>query len=89
MPCRIAIRLHDGRTLIKEIRDYPGFFSQPMTWDMAFEKFERLAEPYTTASERRAIAEAISDLENTQVSDLMLLLAGVRAPHGCGGGEYV
>ena len=89
MPCRIAVRLRDGRTLIKEMRDYPGFFSQPMTWDMASGKFERLAEPYTTVSERRAIAEAVSELENTQVSDLMLLLAGVRAPHGCGGGEYV
>jgi 2-methylcitrate dehydratase len=78
MPCRIAIRLRDGHTLMKEIRDYPGFYSQPMTWDVAFQKFERLAEPYTTASERRAIAGAISELENTQVSDLMLLLASVR-----------
>ncbi|MEO8340402.1 MAG: MmgE/PrpD family protein, partial [Nitrospirota bacterium] len=76
MPCRISIQLRDGRTLTKAMRDYPGFFSQPMTWDMAFEKFERLAEPYTTAPERRAIAGVISELENTQVSDLMLLLAG-------------
>jgi 2-methylcitrate dehydratase len=89
MPCRIGVRLRDGRTLSKEMRDYPGFFTQPMTWDMAFEKFERLAEPYTTASERRAIADAVADLENTTVSDLMLLLAGVRGPHGCGGGEHV
>src|ERR1017187_8381490 len=43
MPCRIGVRLRDGRTLSKEMRDYPGFFTQPMTWDMAFEKFERLA----------------------------------------------
>ena len=89
MPCRIGVRLRDGRMLSKEMRDYPGFFTQPMTWDMAFEKFERLAEPYTTASERRAIADAVADLENTTVSDLMLLLAGVRGPHGCGGGEHV
>ena len=51
----------------------PGFFTQPMTWDMAFAKFERLAEPYTTPAERRAIADAVSELENTQVSDLMLV----------------
>ena len=89
MPCRIAVRLRDGRTLIKEMRDYPGFFSQPMTWDMVFEKFERLAEPYTTASERRAIADAVAELENTKISDLMTLLGEVRAPHGSGGGEHV
>jgi 2-methylcitrate dehydratase len=86
MPCRIGIRLRDGRTFSKEMRDYPGFFTQPMTWDIAFEKFEHLAEPYTTAPERHAIAGAISELENTQVPDLMLLLAGVRMPGGCAGG---
>jgi 2-methylcitrate dehydratase len=86
MPCRIGIRLRDGRTFSKEMRDYPGFFTQPMTWDIAFEKFEHLAEPYTTAPERRAIAGAISELENTQVPDLMLLLAGVRMAGGCAGG---
>ena len=83
MPCRIGIRLRDGRSSTKEMRDYPGFFTQPMTWDMAFAKFDRLAEPYSTAVERRAIADAVSELENTQVSDLMRLLAGIQLPHGC------
>ena len=85
MPCRITIRLRDGRMLPKEMRDYPGFFTQPMTWDMAFAKFERLAEPYSTPVERRAIAEAISELENTQVSDLMRLLAGIQCLMACEG----
>jgi hypothetical protein len=65
------------------MRDYPGFFTQPMTWDMAFAKFDCLAEPYSTPVERRAIADAVSELENTQVSDLMRLLAGIQLPHGC------
>ena len=64
--------------LTKEMRDYPGFFTQPMTWDMAFAKFDCLAEPYSTPVERRAIADAVSELENTQVSDLMRLLAGIQ-----------
>jgi 2-methylcitrate dehydratase len=80
MPCRIAIYLRDGRTLAREVRDYPGFFTHPMTWDAAFAKFDRLAEPHATTSERRAIADAIFDLENTGAPDLMRLLAGIRAP---------
>ena len=82
MPCRISIRLRDGRALTKEMRDYPGFFTHPMTWDMAFSKFERLTEPYVSASERRAIADAISHLEDLQVSDLMRLLVCIHLPGG-------
>jgi len=81
MPCRIGIRLLDGRTLVKEVRDYPGFFTHPMTWEMAFAKFERLAEPYTAPADRRAIADAVFNLENTGTVDLMRLLADIRAPH--------
>jgi 2-methylcitrate dehydratase len=47
MPCRIRVVLRDGRTLIKESRDYPGFVSQPMSWEMACKKFDLLTEPYT------------------------------------------
>jgi 2-methylcitrate dehydratase len=82
MPCRIAIRLRGGRTLTREMRDYPGFFTHPMTWDMAFSKFERLTEPYVSAPERRAIADAVSRLEDLQVSELVRLLAGTRLPGG-------
>jgi len=81
MPCRIGIHLRDGRTLVKEVRDYPGFFTHPMTWDMAFAKFERLAEPYAAPTDRRAIADAVFSLENTGAVDLMRLLAHVRVPH--------
>ena len=82
MPCRITVRLRDGRTLSKEVHDYPGFFTQPMSWDMALAKFECLAGPYTTAPERRAIVEAVFHLENTSVPDLMRLLGSVRVPRG-------
>lgn len=84
MPCRITIRLRDGRTLSKEMRDYPGFFTQPMSWEMALEKFERLAEPYADAPQQRAVADAVFNLESTSVPDLMRLLGGLRVPHGNG-----
>ena len=82
MPCRIEIRLRDGRTLSKEMRDYPGFFTQPVSWEMALEKFERLAEPYVGCAERRAIADAVFDLENIRTPDLMQVLEGISAPEG-------
>ncbi|HLI85279.1 MAG TPA: MmgE/PrpD family protein [Bryobacteraceae bacterium] len=78
MPCRITIHLRGGRKLVKEMRDYPGFFTRPMTWEMAFSKFERLSEPYTTASERGAIADAVFNLENTSAPDLARLLGAVH-----------
>jgi len=87
MPCRITIRLRGGRTLVKEMRDYPGFFTHPMTWEMAFSKFERLAEPYTSAPERRAIADAVFNLEGTSASDLGRLLGAVHVP--CESGEVI
>ena len=34
--------------LVKESRDYPGFVSQPMSWEMARNKFNRLAAPFAT-----------------------------------------
>jgi len=45
MPCQVRVTLSDGRTLTKEGRDYPGFVSQPMSWELATQKFKRLAAP--------------------------------------------
>ena len=83
MPCRIGIQLRNGRLLTKKMRDYPGFFTQPVTWDMAFAKFDALAEAYSTSAERRAIADAVSELENRPISDLLRLMGGIRVPQVC------
>jgi len=80
MPCRIQVVLRGGQTLIKESRDYPGFVSQPMTWEVARNKFDRLAAPYTTDEERKAITNAVADLEDVRVRDLMRLLASICVP---------
>ncbi|MBV6433793.1 MAG: 2-methylcitrate dehydratase 2 [Bryobacteraceae bacterium] len=81
MPCRITIRLRGGRAFTKEMRDYPGFFTHPMTWEMALAKFERLAGPYAADAERQAIAGAVFNLENTSASDLARLLGAIHVPH--------
>jgi 2-methylcitrate dehydratase len=77
MPCRLTLTLRDGRVLNKELRDYPGFVTQPISWEMAFEKFERLASGFVSASLRRSIADSVKKLESIQVRDLTRLLEEV------------
>ena len=84
MPCRVRISLGDGRVLTKEAREYTGFYTQPMTWEMVMRKFELLAEPYTTRDLRRAIGDAVANIEEIRVADLMRLLGNVRAPETLG-----
>jgi 2-methylcitrate dehydratase len=75
MPCRVQITLRDGRTLANESRDYAGFVSQPVSWQAVSEKFNGLAERYIADPERNRIVNAIADLENVRIRDLMKLLA--------------
>jgi 2-methylcitrate dehydratase len=78
MPCRIAITLHDGRTLVREKEDYEGFHSRPMRWDTVVQKFERLSAPYADATLRREIVDATGKLEGIQIADLTRLLTRVQ-----------
>lgn len=80
MPCRITMWLKDGRKLTKETEDYPGFHTRPMSWETALRKYERLSGPYTTASLRHSVADAVANLEQTDVPTLMQLLKKVRVP---------
>ncbi len=79
MPCRVAITLRHGQTLVREPKDYEGFHTRPMRWETVVQKFERLVGAYTDASLRREISEAVANLETIRVSDLTRLLAQVRA----------
>jgi 2-methylcitrate dehydratase len=77
MPARLTITLRNGHVLSKEHFDYPGFTTQPPTWATTLEKFERLANPVADVSLRRAIAEAVKNLESIHVHELMQLLEKV------------
>ncbi|MGE5264226.1 MAG: MmgE/PrpD family protein, partial [Acidobacteriota bacterium] len=77
MPCRLSVSLRDGRTFIKEKRDYEGFFTHPMRWETVVAKFERLAEPYADLTLRRQIVDAVAHLETVDTANLMLLLSKV------------
>ncbi len=76
--CRIQVFLKDGRTLSIEKEDYEGFYTQPMSWATATEKFEHLAKPFTDEELRGGIVEAVSHLETLEVQQLTELLTYVR-----------
>src|SRR6266516_163745 len=80
MPCHIQISLKDGRTLSIEKQDYEGFYTQPMPWNKAVAKFDRLAAPYTNAAQRAAIVEMVAHLETKEVEQLTGLSGASFAP---------
>jgi 2-methylcitrate dehydratase len=60
-PCRVRITLDGGRILSKEKRDYLGFYTRPMSWDLARSKFARLATRLAAQSQT-SILNAVTDL---------------------------
>jgi MmgE/PrpD C-terminal domain len=80
MPCRVAVTLRHGRVLVAERRDFEGFPTRPARWGTVVDKFERLAEPYTTRDLRDRIVECVGRLDTTPIAELAALLAGVRTP---------
>jgi 2-methylcitrate dehydratase len=85
MPCRIQVVLRDGQTLVKESRDYPGFVSQPMSWEMACKKFNLLMAHYATEAQRKDLINLIADLDNIRIHQLMQPLAKIRLAPGTRG----
>ena len=67
--------LKDGLTFDIEKQDYEGFYTRPMSWEEATTKFERLATPYTDATQRAAIVETVAHLETKEVEQLTEILS--------------
>jgi len=76
MPCRVTITLKDGRVLEQETKDYEGFFTRPMSWEMAIQKFNEITTPHASSAQRTAIADAVANLEQVSVRELMERLGG-------------
>ncbi len=77
MPCKLTVSLRDGRTLVKEKRDYEGFHTRPMQWETVSRKFEQLSRRYADSTLRREIQDAVFRIEEIQARDLLRLLARV------------
>src|SRR6185437_6727400 len=74
MPCRLRVTLDDGGEHRSENTHHEGFISRPMRWETVAAKFERLAAPYTDRESRRALVEAVAQLDSLTVRDLTALL---------------
>lgn len=77
MPCRVKITLKDGCVFEQETKDYEGFFTRPMSWEMVVQKFNKITTLYASAAQRIAIADAVANLEQISVGELMKQLGGV------------
>jgi len=80
MPCRIRITLKGGRMLSIEKQDYEGFYTRPMSWEKAVDKFELLDAPYTNVEQRMSIIETVAHLETSEVQQLTKLLGTSFVP---------
>ncbi len=78
MPTRLQVFLKDGRTVTKDKVDYEGFHTNPMPWESVVRKFDLLSGPYTDASLRREIIDAVQALEAMPAREFAGLLARVR-----------
>ncbi|MGK7368979.1 MAG: MmgE/PrpD family protein, partial [Candidatus Halalkalibacterium sp. M3_1C_030] len=78
MPVKLTIHLKNGNTHQVSKKDYEGFHTRPMSWDTIIEKFEDLAEPYTSPDLREKIVKTVREFEKHKVTDLMKLLADVH-----------
>jgi 2-methylcitrate dehydratase len=77
MPCRVTMTLKDGRVLEQETKDYEGFYTRPMSWEVAVQKFNKIATPNASADQRASIADAVANLEQVSVRKLMEQLGAV------------
>ena len=74
MPCRIEIELNNGKKLSIDKHDYEGFNTHPMPWAAVVAKFNSLASPYASSTQRTAIVEAVAQIESLKVKTLIDVL---------------
>lgn len=77
MPAAMEITLNDG-TAFHVVKDsYEGFHDNPLSWEAARRKFDRLTESFADQQLRDQLAETVFRLEDHKVTDLTRLLARV------------
>ena len=77
MPCRITVWLLNGDVLRKEMADYEGFHTRPMTWETALMKFDYLCRDKRDSSLLAEIVQAVENLEAIRVRDFTKLLGQI------------
>jgi 2-methylcitrate dehydratase len=79
MPCEITVKTKDQKTAKEKTLDYEGFYTRPMSWKTASDKFTALATPRVTPDLQKSIVESLSNLEKLQIRELTSLLGKIRS----------
>jgi len=77
MVSRVTVTLQDGRSLSREVTDYPGLNAPPLTWKRVQQKFESLTNGRLTSDQNRQLVDAVRNLDTIRVTKLTQLLADV------------
>jgi len=80
MPVHIAVTLTDGRVFEEEQREYEGFTTRPMPWDVAAAKFVALGSRLVDGALLAEISGAVRELDHIQVAELTRLLGRAGMP---------
>jgi 2-methylcitrate dehydratase len=79
---KVTVRLEGDKSYSHEVKDFPGFYTRPFTWQAIEAKFDRLVGHRADESLRKEIKAAVASLESLQVKNLMKLLGYVKSDSG-------
>src|SRR6266542_2076892 len=74
VPCKVEIKLKDGKKFEEEREDYHGFFTRPMNWDDVEKKFAKLTDGIVPEEKQQQITELIANLEKREMKEFITLL---------------
>jgi 2-methylcitrate dehydratase len=71
----ITVTLKGGNAFSIDKIDYEGFGTRPMSWDTVIAKFNGLATPFTSERARKAIIDAVRNIEQMRIRNFTAILA--------------
>lgn len=79
MCAKVSVILKNGESYHKEVKDYPGFFTRPFSWEQTIEKFDRLAG-YLSRADRENIITIVQHIDQLPIKQLCKELAKFGNP---------
>ncbi len=77
LPCKITVNLKGGKIVMREKRDYEGFFTRPLSWDRVRKKFYSLCPSFLDMGLREKIVNHVANLEEIDVTQLTRILGKI------------
>jgi len=68
--CRLTVTLTDGRILVREMSDYEGFHTRPMSWEGAVRKVYAVAGERWPRARLDSVVKAVRHLEKISIRNL-------------------